>query len=933
MPRIIVSSRFLKPGTSGKRGGLVKYIATRESVEMYSPQSGGIPVTKSQTELAAKLLELFPSERSSHEYADYKAEPTKENATELITEILERNADRLTDRETLVKYISERPGVEKLGKHGLFSADNGEVDLNEAKMVVADHNGNVWTNVVSLRREDAERLGYTTPQAWQALVLKNLDKIAQAHKIKLDHLRWYAAFHNTAHHPHIHLLVYSTDPTEGFVTEHGIEMMKSAFANVIFKDELNEVYQQQTKVRDDLRAEAKRVMQELSSQIDLHLADPQLESLILKLSRQLENTKGKKVYGYLQPPVKKTVDDIVAMLAEQPTIKKMYDEWCRLEQEKYATYTNAVKQFPPLHENKVFKPIKNSVINAVVEMQYTLDSAECEVNDNEPLPDMGSVPDGDILPDEDMEIPTEDISPTGHGEYYAKWTDDYREARKLIRSGEEYIRAYDLLKPEAESGNVIAIYELAKMYDRGLLGDDNKALSEQYYKTALDGFIEVEKTADKMKPFFQYRIGAMYHYGQGTEQNYAEAFKWFHDAAVAGNQYAMFALGNLYYYGKGVEKDTEKAFHWYRGSAEKKNAYAAYKAATMSEKGFGTQRDTIKAEEYYKTAYAGFSSAAANTQDGDLLYKLGVMTMNGIGCAADKLLGAEYLRRGAEMKNAYAMCEYGKLLVEGKIVARDIDRGIAMLDEAAVTNDNARYQLGKLFLKGGYVYPEPELAIKLFNTCESPYAQYALGKIYLDGRYAMKNLALAETYLQNAAKDQLDCAEYALGKLYLDDVVKRYDLAAEYLNRASEHGNVFAMYRLAKLYLSGDVPQNTEKAVELLQKAADKLNTAAYALGKLYLFGKEVTQNKELAVYWLTRSADAGNEFAQSLLEHLDMFEQSRVRNAYMNMLLSLVRLLNENYNKTDRSVRMHIDKKRRAEIHRKKQALGIKEDHTIRQG
>jgi len=932
MPRIIVSSRYLKPGTAGKRGGLVKYIATRESVEMYSPQERGIPVTKSQTELVTKLLEMFPSERSSHEYADYKSSPTKENASELITEILERNADRLTDREMLVKYISERPGVEKIGKHGLFSADNGEVDLNEAKKVVADHNGNVWTNVVSLKREDAERLGYTTPQAWQALVIKNLDKIAQAHKIKLDHLRWYAAFHNTAHHPHIHLLVYSTDPTEGFMTEHGIEIMKSAFANVIFKDELNEVYQRQTQVRDDLRAEGKRVMQELSSQINLHLADPQLESLILKLSRQLENAKGKKVYGYLQPPVKKTVDDIVAMLADHPTIKKMYDEWCRLEQEKYNTYTNAVKQFPPLHENKVFKPIKNSVINAVVEMQHTLDSAECEVNDNEPLPDIGSVPDGDILPDEDMDMPTEDTPPTDHGGYYAKWSDDYREARELIRSGEEYDRAYELLKPDADSGNVIAIYELAKMYARSLLGDDNKALSEQYYRSALDGFIEVEKTADKMKPFFQYRIGAMYNYGQGTEQNYAEAFKWFHDAAVAENQYAMFALGDLYYYGKGVDKDVEKAFRWYRESAEKKNAYAAYKAATMLEKGIGTQRDTVKAEEYYKTAYAGFSSAA-NTQDGDMLYKLGVMVTNGKGCTADPAEGADYFRRGAELKNAYAMCEYGNLLVEGKIVPRDIDSGIAMLDEAAVTNDNARYQLGKLFLKGGYVYPEPELAIKLFNTCDSPYAQYALGKIYLDGHYAMKNLALAEMYLQNAAKEQLDCAEYALGKLYLDETIKRYDIAEEYLNRASERGNVFAMYRLAKLYLSSDIPRNMEKAVELLQKAADKLSTASYALGKLYLFGKEVPQDKELAVYWLTRSADAGNEFAQRLLEHLDMFEQSRVQNAYMNMLLSLVRLLNENYSKTDRSVRMHIDKKRRAEIHRKKQALGIKEDHTIKQG
>ncbi len=661
MPRIIVSSRYLKPGTAGKRGGLVKYIATRESVEMYSPQEHGVPVTKSQTELVTKLLEMFPSELSSHEYADYKSSPTKENASELITEILERNADRLTDREMLVKYISERPGVEKVGKHGLFSADKGEVELNEAKAIVSNHDGNVWTNVVSLRREDAERLGYTTPQAWQNLVLKSLDKIAQAHKIKLDHLRWYAAFHNTAHHPHIHLLVYSTDPTEGYMTEHGIEMLKSTFANIIFKDEMNEVYQQQTHVRDDLRAEAKRVMQELSSQIDLHLADPQLEALILKLSRQLENAKGKKVYGYLQPQVKKTVDDIVVMLADHPTIKKMYDEWCRLEQEKYNTYTNAVKQFPPLHENKVFKPIKNSIINAVVEMTHTLDSAECEIRNEDPLPEP------EIIEPESSDIPDENA----------------------------------------------------------------------------------EKTS------------------------------------------------------------SEKA------------------------------------------------------------------------------------------KNKYTLA--------------------------------AIYRRAKKYLRGDGVYPDPEYAIRLFESCgDYKYAQYALGKIYLDGRYTMKNLELAEMYLQNAAKDQLDCAEYALGKLYLDYEVRRYDLAEEYLNRAAEHGNVFAMYRLAKLYLSGDIPQNIEKAVEWLQKASDKLSTAAYALGKLYLFGKEVPQDRELAVYWLTRASDMGNEFAQRLLDHIDSFEHSRVQNAYMNMLLAFARLIRENYDRADRNLRMHTDKKLRAAIRRKKQALGIKEDHTI---
>jgi len=412
MPRIIVSSRFLKNGTSGKRCGLVKYIATRESVEMYSPQSRGIPVTKNQTELIQKLLEMFPEEKISHEYEDYRSDPTKENASELISELLERNTDRITDRKMLVKYISERPGVEKIGKHGLFTSTHGEVELSDAMKTIADHEGNVWTHVVSLKREDAERLGYVDPESWRSLVLNNMKKIAEAQRIEFNNLRWFAAFHNTAHHPHIHLLVYSSDPKEGYLTTEGIEMIKSAFANEIFSDELNYIYKQQTRVRDDLRAEAKRKMQELSSEIQNHILDSQLEALIHKLSKQLQTVKGKKVYGYLQPQVKKTVDDIVIMLADDPSIKKMYDEWCRLEQEKHSTYTNAVKQFSPLHENKVFKPIKNSVINAVLEMSLTIDYEKQETEEQETAPEQESSEET-----EDTDIPGDDIDITENTDF------------------------------------------------------------------------------------------------------------------------------------------------------------------------------------------------------------------------------------------------------------------------------------------------------------------------------------------------------------------------------------------------------------------------------------------------------------------------------------------------------------------------------------
>ena len=355
-----------------KRSNLVKYIATRETVAAYSPKEKIKLATENQKQLIEQLLNAFPDGKETHEYDDYKINPTKENASELITELIERNSDQISDREIFVKYLAERPGVVKMGKHGLFSYDDEEIDLAQAMKNVAGHSGNVWTHVVSLNRKDAERLGYTTPDVWRSLIMKNIGVIAEAQRIDLDRLCWYAAFHNTSHHPHIHLIVYSSDPKQGYLTKSGIDKIRSTIANNIFRSELENLYQQQTMVRDKLRYEAKNVMMDLLSELQNNNEfDPQLEQLILKLQSQLKNSKGKKVYGYLQPNVKKTVDLIVAQLAKNPVLKNMYEEWCSLEQQKYETYTSAVQKFPPLEENKVFKPIKNAVIRAVLEMEFS----------------------------------------------------------------------------------------------------------------------------------------------------------------------------------------------------------------------------------------------------------------------------------------------------------------------------------------------------------------------------------------------------------------------------------------------------------------------------------------------------------------------------------------------------------------------------------
>ena len=635
MPKIIVASRYLKPAAKGTRDNLVKYIATRETVQKYYSKKKDIPVTENQKQLIFELLKINSDGKKLPEYSDYLKNPSKENASELLSELLEQSADLIAGKEILVKYVAERPGVEKLGKHGLFSDSDNEIVLAQAQKNIAEHQGNVWSHVISLTREDAERLGYITPEMWRNLIMRHTDDISKAQNIRLENLRWYAAFHNTAHHPHIHLLVYSTDIKEGFLTENGIEQIKSAFANDIFHNELYQVYKKQTDVRDKLRSEAESVMKNMLSELqNNNQVDPQLEQLVLKSHFQLQNSKGKKVYGYLQPNIKKTVDRIVAELAKNPVLKKMYDEWCALEQQKYETYTSAVQKFPPLEENKAFKPIKNAVIQAILQMDNPMQELNSKMFSDSNENDIGEAQSSSGL--------------------YIRWTAEYKSACKELYKNKNIPNAFSLMKSEAEKGNVLALHDIGNMYRNGLLGEDNILKADEYFQKALQGFLELEPTAKRLKPYMQYRIGKMYALGYGTEQDYTKAFGLFEKSADAGNKFAQYSLGSLYFYGNGATQDCEKAFEWFKKSANQDNAYACYEAAKMLRDGIGIEKNSEQAEIYFQKAYSGFYKIAAENPDEKILYRLGMMTFSGTGCDADRDLGIEYIKQSAELGNEYA---------------------------------------------------------------------------------------------------------------------------------------------------------------------------------------------------------------------------------------------------------------------------------------
>ena len=352
MSLLIISSRYLKSGMRGKtkRRNFTKYIATRESVEK-RPQNTG-RTTDNQKQFISELIKEFPMAKQYLEYADYEKNPTSENASELISTIIERHADVIGNRRNFVGYMAMRPGI----------------DLNAVANEVAEHPGYVWTHVVSLRREDAVRLGYTNSDMWRELVKRHIDDISKAQNIPLANMKWYAAFHDTTHHPHIHLIVYSSDPRQGYLTKEGMAAIRSSFANDIFHDDLQSVYQAQTLTRDELKALSENNMKEIVSQLGNGEVDERLVISIQKLCEQLKTTKGKKVYGYLPKDVKKTVDEIFLLLAQDKNIQELYDKWCEFEKAKYKMYTQKDKEFPVLIDNKEFKSVRNMIIRTVVKL-------------------------------------------------------------------------------------------------------------------------------------------------------------------------------------------------------------------------------------------------------------------------------------------------------------------------------------------------------------------------------------------------------------------------------------------------------------------------------------------------------------------------------------------------------------------------------------
>lgn len=387
MAKLVTKFKYLKPTRKVSTGGYAKYIATREGVEKIDDTKKFAPATAKQKNLIEKIINDFPDSKDMFEYADYLEKQNQCSASDFISRVMEDYAYEISGRKAYADYIATRPRAERFGSHGLFTDDGVQVQLSKVTEELDSHKGNIWTAIISIRREDAQRLGFNTGARWRDMLRTQTEALAKNLKIPMENLRWYAAFHNESHHPHVHLIAYSTVENEGYLTQKGVENLRSSFAKDIFQQDLLCIYERQTEHRDKLRAEARDIVEDLVANINCEIyVNASIQHKLLELADRLSKTKGKKVYGYLKPDVKAIVDSIVEELANDSRIKKLYDLWYEQKENTIRTYTDEMPDRIPLVNNKEFKSIKNAVIKEALKLNFTEDEVEKNENtDEEPV--------------------------------------------------------------------------------------------------------------------------------------------------------------------------------------------------------------------------------------------------------------------------------------------------------------------------------------------------------------------------------------------------------------------------------------------------------------------------------------------------------------------------------------------------------------------
>ncbi len=644
MPRLIFKCPYIKGGTSAACAHLenyVQYMATRNGVERIDPGRDGWQATKRQKEMIKQILRDFPLSRGIFEYEDYLVTPTRSNASEFITRALEDNYDRIAKMDNYLNYIATRPRAQRIGSHGLFTGAEDSLVLAQIAEAVAMHPGNVWLPIISLRREDAARLGYDKADEWKALLSKYAMDMAEAMKIPWEDFRWYAAFHDEAHHPHVHMVCFSADPSKGFLTKQGIAQIKSGLAKEIFRQDLTELYQKQTQRRNELNTDARAALRGVIEEMQSgNIQNVHIEERLQYLADRLRFLSGKKQYGYLKAPLKAVVDEIVDELAKDPRVASAYDLWYELREDVLRTYKDDLPERLPLSEQKEFKRLKNLVIEEAVKLgqrQQVFHPDDIQDDDPAEQAEAASSFAGEQAKQTKGHSPDESNAGQGFAQYALG--KKYRDGQGVERNIQKAVELFTLA---AKQGNSFAAFALGKMY----LSNDASLPRDE-----------------------------------------ATALNWITYASERGNQFAQCYLGKLLLKGAdGIPQDTNAALRWLRASVDQGNVYAEYALAMAYLKGKIVPKDALKALELLRHA---------SSQDHQFAqYQLGKMLLQGEETPKDVAAAVHWLTVSAMHGNQYAQYALGKLYLLGKDVEKDKSSAAKWFQMAADQgNEYAQYFL------------------------------------------------------------------------------------------------------------------------------------------------------------------------------------------------------------------------------------------------
>lgn len=644
MPRLIFKCPYIKGGTSAACAHLenyVRYMATRNGVERIDPGCDGWQATKRQKEMIKQILRDFPLSRGMFEYEDYLMTPTRSNASEFITRALEDNYDRIAKMDNYLNYIATRPRAQRIGSHGLFTGAEDSLVLSQIAEAVATHPGNIWLPIISLRREDAARLGYDKADEWKALLSKYAMDMAEAMKIPWEDFRWYAAFHDEAHHPHVHMVCFSADPSKGFLTKQGISQIKSGLAKEIFRRDLTELYQKQTQRRNELNTDAQAALREVVEEMQSgNIQNVHIEERLQYLADRLRFLSGKKQYGYLKAPLKAVVDEIVDELAKDPRVASAYNLWYELREDVLRTYKDDLPERLPLSGQKEFKRLKNLVIEEAVKLgqrQQVFHPDDIQDDDPAEQAEAASSFAGEQAKQTKGHSPDESNAGRGFAQYALG--KKYRDGQGVERNIQKAVELFTLA---AKQGNSFAAFALGKMY----LSND-----------------------------------------ASLPRDGATALNWITYASERGNQFAQCYLGKLLLKGAdGIPQDTNAALRWLRASVEQGNVYAEYALAMAYLNGKIVPKDNLKALELLRHA---------SSQDNQFAqYQLGKMMLQGEETPKDVATAVHWLTVSAMHGNQYAQYALGKLYLLGKDVEKDKDSAAKWFQMAADQgNEYAQYFL------------------------------------------------------------------------------------------------------------------------------------------------------------------------------------------------------------------------------------------------